>query len=65
MVQATEHLGVGAKIQARQVEEGDHVAVTKVEEKVGGSGIVPILEHVGQGELQHVLVEAHRPFDIG
>src|SRR3954451_19023406 len=37
VVQAAEHLGVGADVQAREVEESEQVAVADVEEEVRGA----------------------------
>ena len=58
MVEAAEHLGVGAGVDAGQVEEGDRVAAAEVEEEVGGARQVAVLEHRGEREAEHVLVEA-------
>src|SRR5581483_9984054 len=55
VVQTAEHLRVGARVDPGQVEEGDGVAVAEVEEEVGGAGQVPVLEHLHEGETQHVL----------
>ncbi|CAB4812843.1 unannotated protein [freshwater metagenome] len=65
MVQAAQHLGVRAEIEARQIEEGQPVAVTDVEEQVRGAAVVPVLEKVGQREAEHVLVETDGPLHVG
>src|SRR4051795_12720638 len=64
VVQAAEHLGVGADVQAGEVEEGDEVAVADVEEEMRGARVVAVLDQLGQREAEHVLVEAHGPFDV-
>ena len=64
VVQAAEHLGVGADVQAGEVEEGDEVAVADVEEEVRGAGVVAVLDQLGQREAQHVLVEADGALDV-
>src|SRR3954453_14368205 len=64
VVQATEHLGGRADVQAREVEERDQVAVADVEEEMRGPRIVAVLDQLGQRESQHVLVEAHGPLDV-
>jgi hypothetical protein len=64
VVQAAEHLGVRADVQAGEVEEGEQVAVADVEEEVRGAGVVAVLDQLGQREAEHVLVEAHGPLDV-
>src|SRR3954466_9119455 len=64
VVQAAEHLGVGADVQAGEVEEGGEVAVADVEEEMRGARIVAVLDQLGQREAEHVLVEAHRRLDV-
>src|SRR3954454_13823357 len=64
VVQAAEHLGVGAAVQAGEVEEGDEVAVADVEEEVRGARVVAVLDQLGQREAEHVLVEAHGRLDV-
>src|SRR3954468_22460826 len=64
VVQPAEHLGVGADVQAGEVEEGDEVAVANVEEEVRGAGVVAVLDELGQREAEHVLVEADGPLDV-
>src|SRR3954468_4835377 len=64
MVQPAEYLGVGADVQAGEVEEGDEVAVADVEEEVRGAGVVAVLDQLGQREAQHVLVEADGPLHV-
>src|SRR4051795_1275071 len=64
VVQAAEHLGVGADVQAGEVEEGDEVAVADVEEEVRGARVVAVLDQLGQREAEHVLVEAHGRLDV-
>ena len=57
MVESAEHFGVGPEVQPGQVEERNGVAVAEVEEEVGGSAVVAVLEHVGQRKLEDTLVE--------
>src|SRR3954470_3996712 len=64
VVQAAEHLGVGADVQAGEVEEGDEVAVADVEEEMRGARVVAVLDQLGQREAEYVLVEAHGPLDV-
>src|SRR3954469_3068856 len=64
VVQAAEHLGVRADVQAREVEERDEVAVADVEEEMRGPRVVAVLDQLGQRESQHVLVEAHGPLAV-
>src|SRR3954447_4779984 len=64
VVQPAEHLGVGAHVQAGEVEEGQQIAVADVEEEVRGAGVVAVLDQLGQREAQHVLVEADCPLDV-
>ena len=64
VVEAAEPLGVGAEVEAGEVEEGDRVAVADVEEEVGRALVVTVLEDLGQRELEEVLVEADRPLDV-
>ena len=64
MVQATEHLGVLARVDRRQIEEGDRVAVAHVEEEVRRSGQIAVLEHVHQREAQQILVERDGPLHV-
>src|SRR3954454_18643813 len=64
VVQPAEHLGVGADVQAGEVEEGQQIAVADVEEEVRGAGVVAVLDQLGQREAQHVLVEADCPLDV-
>jgi hypothetical protein len=49
---------------SQRVEERQQVAVADVEEEVVGAPLVPVLEQIGERNLQHVLVEADRPLDI-
>src|SRR3954454_9827601 len=64
VVQPAEYLGVGADVQAGEVEEGQQIAVADVEEEVRGARVVPVLDQLGQREAQHVLVEADCPLDV-
>jgi hypothetical protein len=64
VVQPAEHLGVGADVQAGEVEEGEQVAVADVEEEVRGARVVAVLDQLGEREAEHVLVEADGPLDI-
>ena len=57
MVETAEDLGVLIEVESRQVEEREQVAVADVEEEVVRAGVVPVLEDLGQGELQDALVE--------
>ena len=65
MVEAAEHLGVGAEVEARQVKERQQVAVADVEEEVVRPGVIAVLEDVGKRELEEALVELDRPAHIG
>ncbi len=65
VLQPAEHLGVGPEVEAGEVEERQRVAVADVEEEVGGAPVVTVLEHVGEGELEQVLVEAHGLLHVG
>jgi hypothetical protein len=64
VVQAAQHFRVRAHVQPGEVEEGQQVAVADVEEKVRGPLVVPVLDHLGQRELQDALVKADRPFHV-
>src|SRR4051795_11981601 len=64
VVQAAEDLGVRADVQAREVEEGQQVAVADVEEEVRGARVVAVVDQLGQREAEHVLVEAHGRLDV-
>src|SRR3954470_16289603 len=64
VVQPAEDLGVAAHLQAREVEEGQQVAVPDVEEEVRGPGVVAVLDQLGERKAQHVLVEAHGPLHV-
>src|SRR4051794_9849207 len=64
VVEPAEDLGVGAEVEPREVEVGEQVAVADVEEEVRRTLIVAVLEQLGQRELEQVLVEADRPFDV-
>jgi len=64
VVQPAEHLRVRADVESREVEEGEQVAVADVEEEVRRAGIVAVLDQLGEGEAEDVLVEAHRPLDV-
>ena len=58
VVQAAEDLGVGADVEAGEVEERQQVAVADVEEEVRGARVVAVLDQLGEREAEHVLVEA-------
>ena len=64
VVQPAEHLGVRPDVEAREVEEGEQVAVADVEEEVRRAGVVAVLDQLGQREPEHVLVEADGPLDV-
>jgi hypothetical protein len=64
VVQAAEDLGVGAEVEAGEVEERQQVAVADVEEEVAGPGIITVLDDLGQRELQDPAVEADRPLHV-
>ena len=64
VVQPTEHLAVLPEVEAGEVEIGEIVIVTDIEEEVGGTPVVPVLEELGQRELQQVLLERDRPLDV-
>ena len=57
-------LGVRAQVETGEVEEGEQVAVADVEEEVRRALVVAVLEQLGQGEPEQVLVEADRPLDV-
>ena len=63
-MEATEHFGVGPQIEAREIEEGQQIAVAHVEEEVRRSPVVAILEQLGERELEHALVERDGPLDV-
>ena len=65
MVEPAEYLGVGTEPEVGKVEEGQRVVVTEVEEEMGRSLVVAVLEQLDQREAKEVLVEADRPLDIG
>ena len=64
VVEAAEHLGVGAEVEPGQVEERQRVAVADVEEEVGRAPVVAVLEQLGQRELEQALVEVDRALDV-
>ena len=64
VVQPAEHLGVRADVQPGEVEEGQQVAVADVEEEVRRTGVVAVLDQLGEREAEHVLVEADRRLDV-
>ena len=64
VVQAAEHLRVLAEVEAREVEEGEQVAVADVEEEVRGTLVVAVLEQLGERELEQVLVERDRRLHV-
>ena len=65
VLQPAEHLGVGPEVEAGEVEERERVAVADVEEEVRGAAVVAVLEHVGERELEQVLVEGRGALDVG
>ena len=64
VVQPAQHLGVGAEVEAGEVEEGQQVAVADVEEEVGRPLVVAILEEFGHRKLENPLVEGNGSLDI-
>jgi hypothetical protein len=65
VVEAAEDLGVGAEVEAGEVEEGEQVALAEIEEEVVRARVIPVLEDLGERELEQFLVEAHGGFDVG
>ena len=51
--------------EAREVEEGEHVAVADVEEEVRRALVVTVLEQLDEREPEQVLVEADRALGVG
>ena len=49
----------------REVEEGEQVAVAKIEKEVGAPGIVAVLEQFDERESEQPLVEVDSPADVG
>ena len=64
MVEPAEHLGVVAEVEAREVEEGEQVAVADVEEEVRRALVVAVLEELGERELEEILVERDGRLDV-
>ena len=64
VVQAAEHLGVRAAVEAGEVEERQQVAVADVEEEVRRPRVVAVVDHLGERELEQLAVEARRPLDV-
>jgi hypothetical protein len=64
-MQAAKYLGVGPKVEARQIEEREAVPITDIEEEMRRALIVPVLEHIGKRETKKVLVEPDGALDIG
>jgi hypothetical protein len=64
VVMTTEHLGVLLQTQAGEVEEREGVAVADVEEEMGRTDVVAVLEQLGQRELEQALVEVDRALHI-
>src|SRR4051794_5754082 len=64
VVEAAQHLGVRADVQAGEVEEREQVPVADVEEEVRRTRVVAVLDQLGQREAEHVLVEAHGPLHV-
>ena len=54
-----------AEVEAGEVEEGDQVAITHVEEEVVGPLVVPVLDDLAQRELQDLGVEPDGPLHVG
>ena len=65
MLKTAEDFGVWTQVEAGKVEEREGVSVAEIEEEVGGTLVVAILEHVGEWELEQVLVEAHGLLNVG
>jgi hypothetical protein len=64
-MQAAQDFRVGTEVQAGEVEEGQQVTVPDVEEEVVGPLVVPVLDDLGQRELQDPVVEPDRPLHVG
>ena len=65
VVEAAEHFGVRLEAEVREVEEGQRVVVSQVEEQVGRPLVVPVLEELGQREAEEALVEPDGLLDVG
>src|SRR5258708_34078284 len=63
-MQTTEHLGVPPEFETREIEEGEQVPMTDVEEEVGRALVVAVLEQLGERELEQVLIEGDGRLDI-
>ena len=64
VMKAPEDLAVLPEVEPGEIEVRQVIAVTDIEEEVGRAPVVPILEELGEGELEEVLVEVDSPFDI-
>src|SRR5579863_1608391 len=64
VMEATEDFSVLPEVKAREVEVGEIVIVTDVEEEVGRTAVVPVLEQFDKGELEEALVERDGSLDI-
>ena len=64
MVQTAQHLRVRTEVETGQIEERERVAIADVEEEVRRAAVVAVLEHLGQRELEQLLVELDRPLDV-
>jgi hypothetical protein len=63
-MEAAEDFGVLPQIQAREIEEGQQIAVAHIEEEVRRTPVVAILEQLSERELEHVLIERDGPLDV-
>src|SRR5258707_3621025 len=64
VMQAAEQRGVRAEIQTGEGEDREQVPVPDVEEEVAGALVVPVLDYLGQRELQDALVEPDRALNV-
>ena len=53
-----------AELKPGKIEEGQKVPVADIEEEVGRTPVVAVLEQLGQRELEHILIEPDGPFDV-
>ncbi len=63
-MEAPEHLTVFPQLEAGEVEVRQIVAVADIEEEVGRSPVVPVLEQFDQGKLEEALEERDGSFDV-
>src|SRR5262245_15264813 len=64
VMQPSEDLLIRIQVQPWKVEEGNGIAVSNIEEKVCRPLVIAILEDVGQGEFQKVLIKLDGPLYI-